>query len=154
MVAVGPSGALVLNLQPSLPPHLLLLDLTLRILPRHTSMAISHGQGHVLISRGLERNSLIPKHSTPLPMPHVHRGHANRHLLQTAPWSSDREIALQVLYRLEDIHPLRSPLHGCPYSRVRGLPLGQTRRPPSRRRTSTNFSEAKSRLRTVEPPSL
>ena len=87
-------------------------------------------------------------------MPHVHRGHANRQPLQTVLWSSDREMALQVLYRLEDIRPLRNPLHGCPYSRVRELPLAQMRRLLSRKRTSMNFSEAKSRLRTVESPSL
>ena len=144
----------MLNLQLSPPPHLLLLELTFWTLPRYTSMVISHGQGHALISRGLERNSLIPKRSMPLPMLHVHLDHANRQPLQTALWSSDREMALQVLCLLEDTRPSRSPLHGYLCSRVRELLLDQMRRPLSRKRTSTSFSEAKSRLRTVEPPSL
>ena len=143
----------MLNLQLSPPPHLLLLELTFWTLPRYTSMVISHGQGHALISRGLERNSLIPKRSMPLPMLHVHRGHVNRQPFQTAPSSSDREMALRVLHRLEDIRPLRSPPHGYLYSRVRELPLDQRRRPLSRQKTSTISSEVKNRLRTVEPPS-
>ena len=152
---VGLHGVPVLNLHLfSLPPHLLLLELTLSTLPRHTSMVISLGQGHVLISRGLERNSLIPKRSMPLPMLHVHPDHANRQPLQTALWSSDREVALQVLCLLEDIRPSRSPLHGYLCSHVRELLLDQTRRPLSRKRITTSSSEAKNQLRTVEPPSL
>ena len=113
MAGVGPALSPLLNLL--LRP--LPLGLTLRIQQRHMSKATLLGRGHVQISRGRERSLPIPRHSMLPPTLHVHRGHVNPRPFQTVLWFLGHEPALRPLRRRERVHPSRSLLRDCPYSR-------------------------------------